>query len=147
MAAEVLASAVPAAIEAAKWAYGNRENIKSGLNTGITLARKYGSKVRPLANTLMSVSGRKKTGKELMNKIRNPVKTAKEAASFITSGKASKLGHELLSDANKAISAAEDISGRDLSMHRKGLMDKASQVTHYHDILSKYAPKVTNMLT
>lgn len=146
MAAEALAAAAPVALEGLKWAYNNRDSIKKGLDTGIRVGRKYIDAIKPLANNLLTVRGRKKSAAALYDKIRNPVKTAKQVSKYIASGKAGKLASDVAGDIHQVLGAAEQITGSDFSKH-KSLVDRGHQkFSHYHDVLNKYNTDISKSL-
>jgi hypothetical protein len=144
--AQALVAAAPAALEGLKWAYKNREGIKSGLDTGIKLARKYTTAAKPLVNQLLTVRGRKKSAAALINKIKNPVKSAKEFSQFISSGKAGRIAGDIAKDAHSAIGAVENITGKDLSRHKSLVSQGEGKFNHYHDMLNKFNTDVSKTL-
>lgn len=127
------------ALQGAKWAWNNRDNIIKGGSTAVRLGKKYyNSAVKPLANTLFSSAGRKKAASAIYKKITNPVKTIKEASNYLASGKGKKLISGIAKDAHSALSAAEAISGKDMSAHKSLISQTHQQADRYHDIASQY---------
>jgi hypothetical protein len=134
-----LAAAAPALIEGAKFAWDNRDNITQGGKTLIKLGKKVHSNViKPLANTLFSKSKRRKAASEIMNKIRNPIKTIKEGSNLIKSGKLQKVAKSVARDVGSALDASEKITGKDLSNHKSIVSGAHDNFNRYHDVLSRY---------
>lgn len=132
------AAAGGAAVSALGKAWDRRHEIMAGTRGAIELAKSGKSGGSKLANALFTVRGRKKTAREIMNKIKNPVKTVKQASKYVASGKALKAIESAADKAGTAIDIAEGISGKDLSSARGAVKGAKETATSYHDTVSKY---------
>lgn len=131
-------AAATAVGEAAKYAIKNRHAIEGGVRDGISIAKQIHSGIKPLANQLMTVRGRRKAASTILSKIKNPLRSAKEASQFISSGKAAKMISSAAGVANRAANAAEAISGKDMSNAKSIINRGAGEAQRYHDIIHKY---------
>ncbi len=140
-------AAVAAGAALAGEAWDRRHEIQSGINEGIELAKLGQSAGKRLANSLLTVRGRKKTAKTIMDKIKNPVRSAKELSSYIASGKALKHISSAAGHANRAISAAEQISGKDLSGAKSIVSNASNEANRYHDTLAAYNTQARDLFS
>lgn len=141
------ATALAGAGEIGKYVWDNRHGIAKGAQVGIRLAKKYHSNViKPIANTLFTVSGRRKAASAIKARLDNPKKALMEASNYIASGKALRVAKDVAGDAHSAISAAEQISGRDLGKHRSMVNQGTKTFTHYHDLVHKYNSEARELM-